>query len=196
MSISKAAPPPSSELHAAFFTRPVTTVARALIGATLTVDGVGGIIVETEAYDRNDPASHSFAGPTLRNSAMFGQPGHAYVYRSYGIHWCLNFVCGYPGETGSAVLIRALEPVFEVDRMRARRGIDRTTLLCSGPGRLSQALDIDGRLNEKPLDRAPFGMQAGPEVAVAEGRRIGISRGVETQWRFALRDSPFLSRRM
>ena len=170
-------------------------VARALIGMRLLVDGVGGVVVETEAYDRDDPASHSFRGRTMRNASMFGPPGHAYVYRSYGMHWCLNFVCGAAG--GSAVLIRALEPEVGLDVMRARRGEMALRDLCRGPGRLCQALAITGALDGRPLDRAPFMILDGvdkPEVAT--GRRIGITRGVETPWRFGIANSRFLSRPM
>ena len=190
------APPPGAELTPCFFARTVTIVARELIGATLTVEGVGGTIVETEAYDAQDPASHSFAGPTTRNAAMFGPVGRAYVYRSYGIHWCLNFVCGEPGLAGSAVLVRALEPTFGLEIMRARRGVETPTLLCSGPGRLAQALGIDKRLDGARLDTPPFSLLAGAKVPnVVQGRRIGISRGVEAEWRFGVQGSLFLSRR-
>ena len=174
------------------FARPAATVAPDLIGARLLVDGVGGIIVEAEAYDRTDPASHSFRGPTKRNASMFGPPGRAYVYRSYGLHWCLNLVC----EPGAAVLIRAIEPTDGLAAMEARRGTGGAPrLLCAGPGRLCQALAVTGALDGLPLDRAPFrfASRAAP-AAIAIDRRIGISRGAETPWRFLLAGSQFASR--
>ncbi len=183
----------------ALFQRPAPEVAHGLIGATLLVDGVGGIVVETEAYDRHDPASHSFRGRTPRNAAMFGPPGHAYVYRSYGIHWCLNVVCDAEAP-GSAVLIRAVQPVAGLDAMRRRRGVSDPRRLCSGPGRLCQALGITGALDGRPLDAAPFAIEAPPgplrpeHLPVVAARRIGITRGVETPWRFGVSGSPFLSR--
>ncbi|MCR0980711.1 DNA-3-methyladenine glycosylase [Roseomonas populi] len=179
----------------AFFARPAPDVARDLIGATLLVDGVGGLVTETEAYDHEDPASHSYAGRTARNASMFGPPGHAYVYRSYGLHWCLNLVCGTE-PAGSAVLIRALEPVAGIEAMRQRRGTAVPRLLCGGPGRLSQALGVTGALDGCPVDRPPFLVLARErEVPVVSGPRIGITRGTETPWRFGLRGSAFLSRR-
>ena len=170
-------------------------VARNLIGALLVVDGVGGRIVETEAYDREDPASHSFSGPTVRNQAMFGPPGRAYVYRSYGIHWCLNFVCREEGH-GAGVLIRALEPLLGLEVMRERRGLQDVRLLCSGPGRVGQALGITRELNGMRLDLPPFQVSPNPgPVPIAMGPRIGISKAREVHWRFGLKDSLFLSRR-
>ena len=186
---------PGRVLLPADFAGDAADVARQLIGATLQVAGVGGRIVETEAYDREDPASHSHAGPTARNQAMFGPPGRAYVYRSYGIHWCLNFVCRETGH-GAGVLIRAIEPLWGLDRMRARRGLDDERLLCAGPGRVGQALAITHDLNGLRLDRAPFQVRATrhpPPVVV--GPRIGISKAAEVPWRFGLAGSKFLSRR-
>jgi DNA-3-methyladenine glycosylase len=179
-------------LSRSFFDRDVVSVARDLIGAVLLVDDVGGVIVETEAYDRHDPASHSFVGPTARNAPMFGPPGHAYVYRSYGIHWCLNFVC----QPGSAVLVRALEPTAGLDVMKARRGLTEPRFLCSGPGRLCQALAVTDIHNGLALDTPPFQIGKGQSVAVAAGRRIGITRAVDVPWRFAVQGSPFVSRRL
>jgi DNA-3-methyladenine glycosylase len=176
------------------FDQPSELVARALIGATLQVDGVGGVIVETEAYDQADPASHTFAGPTPRNAAMFGPSGHAYVYRSYGIHWCLNFTCRAAGH-GAGVLIRALEPRTGLDVMRERRGLSDERLLCSGPGRLGQALGITMAHYGLALDRPPF-FVAAPDghVEVAVGPRVGLSKAIEQPWRFGLAGSRFLSR--
>jgi DNA-3-methyladenine glycosylase len=181
-------------LPQSFFARDVATVARDLIGVSLLVDGVGGIVVETEAYDQLDPASHSFRGITPRNAAMFGPPGRAYVYRSYGVHWCLNFVCEEE-VTGAAVLIRALEPQAGVEIMARRRGVSDVRRLCAGPGRLTQALGVDSGLNGALLNRPPFHLKL-PEVApqLVEGRRIGITLAAETLWRFGLAGSPYLSR--
>ena len=173
-------------------------VARALLGCEFDVDGVGGTIVETEAYHESDPASHSFRGRTPANAAMFGPAGHAYVYRSYGLHWCLNIVCGREGE-GAAVLIRALEPRRGIATMRERRGLDDLRLLCAGPGRLAQALGIDrGRHDGRDLRQPPFRLAGPPPgsapASVVTGPRIGISKAREHPWRFAIAGSPFLSR--
>ncbi|HXA36631.1 MAG TPA: DNA-3-methyladenine glycosylase [Steroidobacteraceae bacterium] len=175
------------------FTRNSPQVARRLIGMTLLVDGVGGVIVETEAYDREDPASHSFSGPTPRNAVMFGPPGRAYVYLSYGIHWCLNFVCREAGH-GAGVLIRALEPTEGIARMIDRRRQRDPRKLCAGPGRLGQALGITHAMNGKRIDRAPFNLKAAAgRVSVVCGPRIGISKAVAQPWRFGLADSPYVS---
>jgi DNA-3-methyladenine glycosylase len=181
-------------LRRAFFARSVHEVAPELIGATLLVDGVGGPIVEVEAYHHEEPASHGFRGRTARNAAMFGPPGHAYVYRSYGIHWCLNFVCEGEGEA-SAVLVRALEPAHGIERMRERRGLDDTRLLCAGPGRLCEALGITRAQDGLPLDEPPFELRARPEEPeIVVGPRIGITRAADLPWRYGLAGSRFLSR--
>jgi DNA-3-methyladenine glycosylase len=183
-----------ARLGPGFFARSVHEVAPALVGVTLLVDGVGGPIVEVEAYDQEDPASHGYRGRTARNASMFGPPGHAYVYRSYGIHWCLNLVCADEG-TAEAVLLRALEPREGVARMRERRRTETARLLCAGPGRLCQALAVTGRHDGLPLDRAPFELRAPAEAAdVVAAPRIGISRAADLPWRYVLRDSAFLSR--
>jgi DNA-3-methyladenine glycosylase len=184
----------SDMLPRAFFARGALEVARDLIGARLLVEGVGGVIVETEAYDETDPASHSFNGRTARNAAMFGPAGHAYVYRSYGIHWCLNFVCDAEG-VGSAVLVRAIAPTAGLDTMRARRGLEDIRRLCAGPGRLCQALGVDKAHDGLPLDRPPFALEERPGRAeIVAGPRIGITRAADRPWRFGLSKSPFLSR--
>jgi DNA-3-methyladenine glycosylase len=181
-------------LPADFFGRSVHEVAPELIGVTLLVDGVGGPIVEAEAYDQEDPASHAYRGRTPRNAAMFGPPGHAYVYRSYGIHWCLNLVCEDEG-VPSAVLLRGLEPTHGLGAMRERRGLDNSRLLCSGPGRLCQALGVAREHDGLPLDRPPFELLARErEVEVVAGPRIGITRAAELPWRYVEAGSRFLSR--
>jgi len=177
-----------------FFARSVHEVAPELIGVTLLVDGVGGPIVEVEAYDQEDPASHGYRGRTARNASMFGPPGRAYVYRSYGMHWCLNLVCEEEG-SAAAVLLRALEPLHGVDRMQERRRTENARLLCAGPGRLCEALGLTGEHDGLPLDRPPFELRSrGASVEVAAAPRIGISRAAERPWRYVLAGSPFLSR--
>jgi DNA-3-methyladenine glycosylase len=174
-----------------FFARNVHAVAPELIGAMMLFDGAGGLIVEVEAYDPQDPAAHSYRGETPRNRSMFGPAGHAYVYRSYGVHWCVNLVCDGAG----AALIRALEPTRGLDRMRARRRLEDDRLLASGPGRLTQALGITGDHDGLPLDRKPFELHArdgAPEIVT--GLRIGITKAVDRPWRYGLKGSRFLSR--
>jgi DNA-3-methyladenine glycosylase len=181
-------------LRRSFFARSVHEVAPDLIGVTLLVDGVGGRIVEVEAYDQEDPASHGYGGRTARNEAMFGPPGHAYVYRSYGIHWCLNLVCGDEG-TPEAALVRALEPTAGVEEQQRRRGVDDLRALCSGPGKLCQALGIMRDHDGLPLDRAPFRLGERTEVPeIVTGPRIGITRATELSWRYMEGGSSFLSR--
>jgi len=184
----------AQRLSRAFFGRSVHEVAPDLIGAMLLFDGVGGRIVEVEAYHHTDPAAHSFRGPTERNAVMFGPPGYAYVYRSYGIHWCLNFVCE-PAGSASAVLIRALEPTEGLKVMRRRRGMTDARLLCSGPGRLCQGLRITAAHNGLALDRPPFEILARTgKVDVVAGPRIGITKAVDKPWRFGEKGSRFLSK--
>jgi DNA-3-methyladenine glycosylase len=191
---SRPSPVTTRALPAEAFAQSVHEVAPALIGVTLLVDGVGGRIVEVEAYDHEDPASHGYRGRTERNASMFGPPGHAYVYRSYGIHWCLNLVCEAEG-VANAVLVRALEPTHGLDAMRDRRGLDDPRLLCSGPGRLCQALGITREHDGLPLDRPPFELQAAERPAeVVSGPRIGITRAAELPWRYTEAGSRFLSR--
>ncbi len=179
-----------------FFDRSVHEVAPELVGVTLLMDGVGGPIVEVEAYDQEDPAAHGYRGRTRRNATMFGPPGHAYVYRSYGIHWCVNLVCAPPG-VAQAALIRALEPTAGVEEMRRRRGLDDTRLLCAGPGRLCQALGITGDHDGLSIDEPPFELlpRAG-DVEVVAGQRVGITRAADRPWRYGLAGSRYLSRRL
>lgn len=174
--------------------RSVHESARALVGWTLLVDGVGGTIVEVEAYAPGDPASHSFPGQTRRNATMFGPPGHLYVYRSYGIHWCANIVCADEG-VGAAVLLRALEPTTGIDRMAERRGRDDLLSLCSGPGRLTQALGITGEHDGLSLDRPPLELvRPMAPVSVVTGPRVGITRASDLPWRYTLTGSAYVSR--
>jgi DNA-3-methyladenine glycosylase len=181
-------------LSRSFFKRSVHEVAPELIGATLLVNGVGGRIVELEAYHQTDPAAHSYNGPTSRNAVMFGPPGYAYVYRSYGIHWCLNFVCE-PKGSASAVLLRALEPTAGLPAMRRRRGVKEDRLLCSGPGRLCEALGITIAHYGLALDEPPFELLARfGEVEVVTGPRIGLTKAVDFPWRYGLKGSRFLSK--
>jgi DNA-3-methyladenine glycosylase len=188
------APPLGKPLKRAFFARSVHAVAPDLIGATLLVNGVGGIIVELEAYHHSEPAAHSFRGPTPRNLVMFGPPGVAYVYRSYGIHWCVNFVCEKAG-SASAVLIRALQPTHGIPAMRRRRGLHDERSLCSGPGKLCEALGITDAHNGLALDAPPIALHARiGKVEVATGLRIGLTKAVELPWRYGLKGSRFLSK--
>ncbi len=177
-----------------FFSRSVHEVAPDLIGAVLLVDGVGGRLVEVEAYHHTDPAAHSFRGPTARNAVMFGPPGYAYVYRSYGIHWCLNFVCE-PKGSASAVLIRAIEPTAGLAAMQRRRGTADQRLLGSGPGRVCEALRITGAHNGLPLDAPPFEIFAREgTLEVVAGPRIGITKAADLPWRYGEKGSRFLSK--
>ena len=181
-------------LRCEFFARSAHEVAPDLLGATLLVDGVGGPIVEIEIYDQTDPASHSYKGRTRRNASMFGPPGHAYVYRSYGVHWCLNFVCEQEG-AASALLVRALEPIQSVENMVERRGTAEMRKLCSGPGRVCQALAITGSFDGLGLDEAPFAiLPRGSKPEIVSAPRVGISRAREKPWRLCIAGSPFLSR--
>jgi DNA-3-methyladenine glycosylase len=184
--------PEALRRQAELFTSPSDVAARDLIGWTLSLDGVGGRIVETEAYHPADPASHSFSGPTPRNAVMFGPPGYIYVYRSYGIHWCMNLVCG--DGPGSAVLLRALEPTEGLDLMIARRGLDDVRRLCAGPGRLCQALGVTRDHNGALVTTPPFTLQPGPPAEVVAGPRIGITKAADVPWRFGEKGSRYLSR--
>ncbi len=183
-----------ARIRRSFFARSVHAVAPDLIGATFLFNEVGGRIVEVEAYHHTDPAAHSFVGPTERNAVMFGPPGYAYVYRSYGIHWCVNFVCE-PKGSASAVLIRAIEPLEGVAKMRRRRGVSDLRLLCAGPGRLCEALGISRAHNGLALDAPPFALyQRNGDVEIAIGPRIGITKAVDHPWRYGLKGSRFLSK--
>ena len=193
----RAATEPGELLRADFFARSVHVVSRDLIGCMLAFDGVGGVIVEVESYERDDPACHAYVGLTPRTATLFGPPAHAYVYLSYGIHSLLNFVAE-PEGSAAAVLIRGLEPTSGIDAMERRRGGRPTVELCSGPGKLTEALGIGLEWNGAPLTAPPFALR-GPagewrEVSVATGPRIGISRATELPWRFGAAGSPFLSR--
>src|ERR1700684_3957866 len=181
-------------LKRSFFARSVHEVAPDLTGTTLLVNGVGGIIVEVEAYHHTEPAAHSYNGPTPRNLVMFGPPGFTYVYRSYGIHWCVNFVCEKAG-SASAVLIRALQPTHGIAAMRRRRGLQDERSLCSGPGKLTEALGITHQHNALALDAPPFALHASvgtPDIVA--GVRIGLTKAVELPWRYGLKGSTFLSK--
>ena len=188
-------PPFGKPLKRAFFDRSVHKVAPDLIGATFLVDGVGGIIVEVEAYHHTDPAAHSFRGPTARNRVMFGPAGFSYVYRSYGIHWCVNFVCEEEG-SASAVLIRALQPTHGIPLMRRRRSLHDERRLCSGPGKLCEALGITFEDSELPLDKPPIALHARVGKAdIVTDIRIGITKAIDLPWRYGLNGSKFVSKR-
>ena len=186
----------AERLDAGFFTRSVHTVAHELIGCRLFYDGCGGTIVETESYERDDPACHAYVGLTKRTEVLFGPPGRVYVYLSYGIHSLLNFVCEPEGEA-AAVLIRALEPTEELDAMRLRRGERPDTDLCSGPGKLTEALGIGLEVNDTGLSADPFLLlppEPGWNGEVVAGPRVGITKAVERPWRFSLAGSDFVSK--
>ena len=187
---------PPAFLSAAFFDRRIDLVARDLIGCELSFSGAGGLIVETEAYDQDDPASHCYGGRTARNATMFGPPGHAYVYRSYGIHWCLNISGGREG-FGCGVLIRALEPTIGIHEMQERRGLTDPRSLCSGPGKICAALGITRAQDGKAINQPPFSLKPrrrDARITVAVGPRIGLSRAADTLWRFGLAGSRYLSK--
>ena len=182
-----------SRIPDGFFQQEAVDLARALIGARLLVNGVGGTIVETEAYDAADPGSHSFGGRTKRNGSMFDTVGRAYVYRIYGLHWCMNIVGG--SAPGAAVLVRALEPTHGLDVMHVRRRITKVLRLCSGPGNVCQALAITGDYDGAPLDAPPFQLLlTGAKPPLICGSRIGVTKAASTLWRFGWRGSAFLSK--
>ena len=180
-----------------FYDRPVLEVARDLVGCVLTHGDCAGVIVETEAYHQDEPACHAYVGLTARTSTLFDRPGLAYVYRSYGVHALINAV-SEPEGVGAAVLIRALEPVSGIDLMRLRRGLQDERELCSGPGKLTQALDIELLHNRGDLRAGPVVISARPrawrEVGIVSDRRIGITRAIELPWRFCAAGSRYLSR--
>jgi len=184
-------------LPAEFYARPVVDVARDLVGCTLTHGHTSGVIVETEAYHQSEPACHAFVGLTPRTRVLFGAPGTAYVYRSYGIHALVNAVCE-PAGVGAAVLIRALEPLSALDTMRERRGLHALEQLCSGPGKLTQALDIELELDGSDLVRGPLRIVPRPagweDVEIVTGTRIGITKAAELPWRFCAVGSRSVSR--
>ncbi len=172
----------------------VHDVARALLGCTFSLHGVGGIIVEVEAYAPDDPASHAFRGRTERNGSMFGRAGTLYVYRSYGIHWCVNVACEEIG-VGAAVLLRAIEPTCGIDEMRRRRGEVAEALLCAGPGRLAQALAITREHDGCTVTEPPFALEAGVgRIDVVTTPRVGISRAADRPWRYLIRGTEWASR--
>jgi DNA-3-methyladenine glycosylase len=184
--------PRGRRLRRAFFENEVEVLAPALLGISIIVNGVGGVIVETEAYDSGDPAAYSFRGPTKHNAVLFGAPGQAHVHKIYGLHWSLNFVAGIPG---SAVLIRAIEPLWGLETMAVRRGVSVPRVLCSGPGRLCQALAIDGALNGTSFDKTPFRLyERSEEPSIVVGPRVGITKNVDKPWRFGVASSRFLSK--
>ena len=190
----RSSPKLGKQLKRAFFDRRVLEVAPDLIGVTLLVNGVGGIIVEVEAYHHTEPAAHSYRGPTPRNMVMFGPPGFIYVYRSYGIHWCINFVCEKEG-SASAVLIRALQPTHGLPTMQRRRGLQDERSLCSGPGKLTEALGITHAQNGLALDAPPIALYARKgKPDIVAGIRIGLTKAIDLPWRYGLRDSKFLSK--
>ena len=181
-------------LSHAFYDRPVLEVAPAMLGCVVRHGDTAGVIVETEAYDESEPACHAFVGLTARTAPLFGPPGRAYVYRSYGIHALLNAVCDREG-VGAAVLIRALEPLEGIDHMRARRGVDD---LCSGPGKLTQALGVTLEHNQTDLAAGPIVIEARPpgwaSFGIVAGPRIGITKAADLPWRFSVAGSRFVSR--